>query len=222
MTNTPTSKLFREAAKKYGQLTEEEREFIAKERQRQEEAQLQAFIKSTNASRIKKAGLLGVYAKANSPLGQEVARRAMDGEGTFLFGRCGRGKTYAAACAVRVFVEKGKTAKLTTTTEFLQTIKDEFDKAGEAQALKRAQGYDLLALDDFGMEKRTEWSMEQLEALLNKRYEAEKPTIITSNYSVAKLRDLWGGVEGDRIASRIAGACYRQEVKGEDWRLQCN
>ena len=45
------------------------------------------------------------------------------------------------------------------------------------------------------------------------------PTIVTSNYRIGQIRDLWGGMAGKRVASRLAGACRAIEVKGQDRRL---
>lgn len=168
--------------------------------------------------RLRKAGLLGAYAKADCRLGRDVLARAMLGKGTYLFGLPGRGKTYAAAAAIRMAVETGQKAKLVTTKSLLEQVKAEYD-GGPRVTLVNAEKCSLLALDDLGMEKPTEWAMETLTALIDARVAAGLPTIITSNYNLGGLRDRWGGMAGARIASRIAGACERVEVVGEDRRL---
>lgn len=225
MTNIQTSRSLKsalaEARERYGRLSDEEKEAIRREHERQQAAEYAAINERIRLSKITKAGLLGNYATAECPLGRELATQALDGKGTFLWGKCGRGKTYAASCAVKVFILAGKTAKLMSTTQYLGRLKATFDdKTLSAEAeRKQAAGYDLLVLDDMGIEQRTEWSVSELEYLIDERYKAMKPTIITSNYSLGALRDLYGGIEGERIASRIAGCCTRREVKGKDWRL---
>ena len=77
----------------------------------------------------------------------------------------------------------------------------------------------LLALDDLGLERRTDWGVEEISALIDGRTAAGLPTVITSNYSLGELATLWGGVDGARAASRIAGACERIAVGGPDRRL---
>ena len=52
----------------------------------------------------------------------------------------------------------------------------------------------LLVLDDLGAEKTTEWAAEQLYRILDARYEARRPTIITSNHP-------WSQMDG-RLKSR--------------------
>lgn len=169
-------------------------------------------------SRLRKAGLRGGYLEADSPEGRECFERFRQGKGTYLFGPPGRGKTHAAACCVRLAVEQGRKARLVTAKALLDAVKAEYD-GGERGALKRAERYELLALDDLGMERPTEWAMETLTGLIDARVAEGLPTVVTSNYSLGQLRDRWGGVQGARIVSRIGGACERVEMSGRDRRL---
>ena len=155
-------------------------------------------------SRLRKAGLRGPYAEADCDLGKRMAKLAGKGEGAYLWGEPGTGKTYAAACAVRLAVLDGTSAK--------------YD-GGERGALRRAERYRLLALDDLGAERPTEWAIETLTRLIDTRVAEGLPTIVTSNYRIGQIRDLWGGMAGKRVASRLAGACRPIEVKGQDRRL---
>ena len=125
---------------------------------------------------------------------------------------------YAAACAVRLAVMDGTSAKLVTTSRLLDDIRAEYD-GGERGALRRAERYRLLALDDLGAERPTEWAIETLTRLIDTRVAEGLPTIVTSNYRIGQIRDLWGGMAGKRVASRLAGACRPIEVKGQDRRL---
>lgn len=91
--------------------------------------------------------------------------------------------------------------------------------AASGGALRRAERYRLLALDDLGAERPTEWAIETLTRLIDTRVAEGLPTIVTSNYRIGQIRDLWGGMAGKRVASRLAGACRPIEVKGQDRRL---
>lgn len=180
-------------------------------------AERERDLERIHAGRVRKAGLFGAYATADSPLGREAYRRFLAGRGTYLFGEPGRGKTYAAACCVRLAAEAGRKAKLVTVPMLLEQARAGYD-GGDRLALERARGYELLALDDLGMERATEWTMETLSALIDHRTSRGLPTVVTSNFALGRLRDRWGGIEGDRLASRLAGACERVEVKGADRR----
>ncbi len=49
--------------------------------------------------------------------------------------------------------------------------------------------YQLLILDDFGAERNTEYALEQLFNVIDARYQARKPLILTSNLSLADLKN---------------------------------
>ena len=169
-------------------------------------------------SRLRKAGLRGTYADAACAVGEEAYRRARDGRGTYLWGLPGRGKTYAAAAAVRMAVMAGWDARLVTAKALLDAVKAEWD-GGEKGTIYRAERYRLLALDDLGVERPTEWAMETITGLIDARVASGLPTIVTSNFSLGELRDRWGGMPGMRIASRLGGACERIQMGGVDRRL---
>lgn len=169
------------------------------------------------------AGLVGSYAKAECPLGRRVHGLARSGRGAYLWGEPGTGKTWAAACAVRLWVEdEGRLTgvpdvRLVTAKRLLDEIRDGF--GGDDRSLESAERVGLLALDDLGAERPTEWAIETLTRLLDTRTARCLPTVVTSNYRIGQLRDLWGGMAGKRMASRLAGACEAIEVSGPDRRL---
>lgn len=177
-----------------------------------------AWAAKCRESRLRKAGLHGVYASADSAEGRGAYARCLEGRGTYLFGPPGVGKTFAAACCVRMAVEDGRKARLAKSVDLLEAVKAGFD-GGWSGTLDYARACDLLAVDDLGMERPTEWAMETLSSLVDHRTSRGLPTVFTSNYGLGGLRDRWGGMEGNRLVSRIAGACERVEMRGKDRRL---
>lgn len=180
--------------------------------------ELDAVLARARASRMAKCGLAGAYASADSELGRRVYALARSGRGAYLWGEPGTGKTHAAACAVRMFSERGSRARLVTAKRLLDEVRAGYD-GGDGDALARAERVPLLALDDLGAERPTEWAVEQLSGLIDARTARGLPTVLTSNYRVGALRDLWGGMAGKRVASRLAGACECIEVAGPDRRI---
>lgn len=192
-----------------------------------------AAMRRIAASQLRKAGLAGAYLTADCELGRRVDELVRRGRGAYLYGRPGRGKTYAAACAVRLAMERGgygmrpttdgirervPIARIVSTAELLAREREGYD-GGQRGAIDRAASVGLLVLDDLGAEKATDWAVEQLTRLVDKRVSAGRPLIVTSNLSLGELSGAWGGMPGERLVSRLAGACERIEVTGTDRRL---
>jgi DNA replication protein DnaC len=72
----------------------------------------------------------------------------------------------------------------------------------------------LLAIDDLGAVRLSEWDMDHLGELADARWADHRPTVITSN--VSALRELLG----PRISSRIAHNALVVEMDGPDRRRQ--
>lgn len=184
------------------------------------------------ASRLRKAGLAGAYLTADCELGRRVDELVRKGRGAYLWGRPGRGKTYAAACAVRLATEREgygmrptegirervPIARIVSTADLLSREREGYD-GGQRGAIDRAASVGLLVLDDLGAEKATDWACEQLTRLVDRRVSSGRPLIVTSNLSLGELSKAWGGMPGERLVSRLAGACERIEVTGADRRL---
>ncbi len=172
------------------------------------------------ASAVRRAGLVGAYAEADCELGRRVWAGARGGRGAYLWGPPGTGKTYAACCAARLAALGGLGARKVTAKVLLDEVREEFDRRdGDRCAATNAARVGLLVLDDLGAERPTEWAMEELVRLVDARCAAGLPTVFTSNLRLGALRDRWGGDQGMRLASRVAGSCDIVEVAGPDRRL---
>ena len=137
--------------------------------------------------------------------------RSMDG--VFLYGPPGCGKTHLA-CAATVAGPEG--SLFVGTAELIDDIKAAFDGGGR-RLFGRAIRAPLLAIDDFGMETMSEFVAGRIYLLLNERYNADRPLIITTNCSPQEI----GGRLGPGCRSRIVGLCRsRIEVVGEDMRFR--
>ena len=98
--------------------------------------------------------------------------------------------------------------------KFRSTFSDDSEET-EQEILERYTEVDLLVLDDFGVEKITDWSFQMLYILINRRYEYMKKTIYTSNFNLEQLAEKLGD---DRIPSRIQEACEEINLKGKNFR----
>ena len=74
----------------------------------------------------------------------------------------------------------------------------------------------FLVIDDFGVQRDTEWEVEMLYNLIDARYADQRLTIITTNRNIEEVRDLADG----RIYSRFLEMCHIIHVQAPDYREQ--
>jgi len=153
-----------------------------------------------------------------------------DNRGLLLYGKAGNGKTYLSFAIANLLYRRGKAVMAISITKLLSIIKDSFDKHGEygeTDVLNTIRDADLLVLDDLGVEYKTAWAYEKLYAIIDTRYRASKPTIITTNFTLDALRENLATIDlrtkltdpSERVFSRITEMCAFHEVKGASWRI---
>ena len=71
------------------------------------------------------------------------------------------------------------------------------------ELFRRLCDVDLLHLDDLGAEKRTDWVLEQLYAIVDRRYEEQRSMVVTTNLEVEALEQQIG----ERTVSRLVEIC---------------
>lgn len=140
--------------------------------------------------------------------------------GAYLYGSIGVGKTYTAAGMARQALADGASVRFMAGGAYLDAFKASYN--GDYTAFYVMRNCGLLVLDDLGKERPSAWAVESLFKLIDHRYNAKKPVIITSNYPLARL-----GVrlsDGDpvtaaAIVSRLSEMCPRVEIGGVDRRI---
>ena len=142
--------------------------------------------------------------------------------GAYFFGECGTGKTFLAAVIAQEFMRAGKSVLFAKVPSLLDDIKATFNGNGtELDLLDELRAANLVVLDDFGMEKSTQWGGATLCKILDMRYDNPTArTIITSNMSpedLAKhLNNASDGknLNGSRIFDRLREICKPILLKG--------
>lgn len=68
-------------------------------------------------------------------------------------------------------------------------LRSTFDKGGDSEAdvIRRYVNVPVLIIDDLGKDSSTQWVLAKLFQIVNGRYEAERATIVTSQYTQAGL-----------------------------------
>ncbi len=138
---------------------------------------------------------------------------------SFLYGEVGSGKTTQAVHIMLAdirnrYIVGGPTGYIfITLPELFLTFKSSYNKneSTEEDLLLLYSDTPLLVLDDFGIEKSSEWSFQLLYIILTRRYDNLRKTIFTSNFSLEQLAERLGD---DRIPSRIQDMCAIIEFEG--------
>lgn len=134
-----------------------------------------------------------------------------DGKGLLMFGTVGNGKTFAAACIANALIDKGYPCMMTRFADIAQGI---FDGKFTCHDFNK---YSLLVLDDLAAERKTEYMQEIVFSVIDSRYRAKLPTIVTSNLTAEAIKNP-ADLAYQRIFSRLLEMCVPIEVKGEDRR----
>jgi DNA replication protein DnaC/putative replication protein len=122
--------------------------------------------------------------------------------GGFIFsGSVGTGKNHLATAIAKYLIKGGKTAMIITAVELLTNFRATFDRGSavkETTLLKDFCGLDLLVLDEIGLQKGSEWEINLLTQIVDRRQLQLKPTGMLTNSTEAELL----AVLGERIMDR--------------------
>lgn len=152
---------------------------------------------------------------------ERIDDRLDEGRGLWIQGDTGTGKTTLAMLAAKAALEARRTVAIYSLPGLLARIRRTFDgEVGEDSYFtffNRLVSVDLLHLDDLGAENRTEWVLEQLYSIIDRRYNDRRSIIVTTNLEEPELFEQLG----DRIVSRLTEICGDPLVlTGADKRLE--
>lgn len=115
-----------------------------------------------------------------------------------VMGVTGAGKTHLASAIANYRYQQGKAALFIVVPEFLDHLRSTFSpesKKSYDQLFEKVKTTPLLILDDFGEQASTQWAQEKLYQVINYRYNAELPTVVTTRLSLEEIES--------RISSRF-------------------
>jgi DNA replication protein DnaC len=143
------------------------------------------------------------------------------GRGLWLMGDTGTGKTTLAMLVSKAALEDSRSVAIYSLPKLLARIRQTYDSepGGDSYLsfFKRLTSVDLLHIDDLGAEKRSDWVLEQLYALVNERYEAQRSMLVTTNLDPEQLEEQIG----PRTVSRLVEICGEPlPLFGPDRRVQ--
>ena len=188
------------------------------ERKAEEEKRKKAEAKRDRV--LEKAGIPLRYRHAEHRYAEKMAALAKGGQGFYIHGPNGTGKTTLAMAVAIILAESGSNVLAVPTYDLMEAMRSRKDE--DRTLFAHAASCDVLILDDLGKEaSNTAYACEKLFAIIDKRDKTEKPTIITTNYLLSEIATkITEGTIGEAIASRLAGSCKQVLLDGEDWRLK--
>lgn len=131
--------------------------------------------------------------------------------GLLLWGNTGNGKTYAAACIANYLIDRGTPAMVTS---FPRILNAGWDKQ---EIIEQMHYYPLVVIDDLDVERSSEYAMETVYMVIDERYKAKKPLIVTTNLTLEELCKP-KSMDYRRIYERILEMCVPIAFRGESFR----
>lgn len=135
--------------------------------------------------------------------------------GLLLWGQVGTGKSYLAGCIANALMEREIPVCMTNFALILNDLAASFKDRNEY--ISRLCSFPLLILDDFGMERGTEYGLEQVYNVIDSRYRSKKPLIVTTNLTLEELQHPEDTAHA-RIYDRLLEMCCPVCVTGENFR----
>ena len=135
--------------------------------------------------------------------------------GLILWGSVGTGKSYFAGCIANALMEKEISVCMTNFALILNDLAASYKDRNEYIA--RLCSFPLLILDDFGMERGTEYGLEQVYNVVDSRYRSGKPLIVTTNLTLEELQNPEDTAHA-RIYDRLTEMCTPVRITGENFR----
>lgn len=147
----------------------------------------------------------------------KFAKRVKDGKGLILLGGVGCGKTFMACAIANYVMDRLYPALATNFTRIANNVQEHFED--RAEYMRSFSDYALLVIDDLGAERKSEYMNEIVYSVIDDRYRAGLPMIITTNMTLEQLK-FPQGIEQARIFDRILERCFPVEFKCPSMRRQ--
>lgn len=135
--------------------------------------------------------------------------------GYLLWGGVGTGKSYFAGCIANALMEQEVAVRMTNFALILNDLTASFE--GRNEYIARLCRAPLLILDDFGMERGTEYGLEQVYNVIDSRYRSRRPLIVTTNLPLQDLQHPQDTAHA-RIYDRLLEMCAPIRFSGDNFR----
>lgn len=140
-----------------------------------------------------------------------------EGKGLLLYGNVGTGKTFHAGCVVNALIDQGRPCLMTSFSRLTNQINGMWE--GKQEYMDSLARFSLVAIDDLGVERDTEFMNESVTTIIDSLYRAKVPMIITSNFTPAKLTEDCE-IRKRRVYDRMLERCHPIKVDGPSRRKE--
>lgn len=136
--------------------------------------------------------------------------------GLLLWGDVGTGKSFIAGCIANALLDKGVPVIMTNFARLLNKLTDMY--AGDRNAyIDSFNRYQLMIIDDLGVERNSEFAREQVFSVIDSRYRSELPMIVTTNLTLEELQHP-EDLSRSRIYDRVLERCLPIRVNDQNIR----
>ena len=152
----------------------------------------------------------------------EIADGMKNGQWVYLWGDVGTRKTTCAAAVAKRLAGGKRSVLMAPMYRILDEIQRSFHDGGDP--LKRYAEVRYLIVDDLGKRRPTGFVLDSLFSLIDQRYSAMLPTLVTTQYKpsdlVRRLAEQGDPDTAKAIVSRLRGGARVVHFDGPDGRLQ--
>lgn len=210
------------------QIKREEQEKLAKKQEEAMEAIHELFSYSLIDERFKESTFANCKVTVDNEKAVRIAKNYVKqfdvmfarNKGLLMYGPPGTGKTFVSSCIANALLEK-RVPVIVTSILKLTSPTGPFSREAEEQQrlLQKMNEAKLLVIDDLGSERNTDYKMEQVFEVIDSRYGAKRPMVITTNLSLKQMH-FEEDIRRKRIYERIYEVCFPVQFTGSSWRFE--
>lgn len=136
--------------------------------------------------------------------------------GLLIWGSVGTGKSFFAGCIANALIDQGVPVLMTNFARVLNTLTG-MPFNDRNQFIDSLNHYSLLIIDDLGIERNSEFVLEQVFNVIDNRYRSKKPLIVTTNLTLEEL-NCPSDLAHQRIYDRILERCIPVKINNRNIR----
>ncbi|MDO5696032.1 MAG: ATP-binding protein [Eubacteriales bacterium] len=134
----------------------------------------------------------------------------------FIMGEVGVGKTYLVSALANLFIDRGIYVSYISAVRMRQVLGDFNGPDNYPDEWHDMHEAEILIIDDLGVEMHQVHSLSCFQELIDKRINAHRPTVFTTNLSWDNIRDRYS----ERFSSRLHGTARFYRIYGRDLRVE--